>query len=145
MPLRPPTAASRAKVTASFGRNPEAVNDLFEPKSSIDHEVPYFHWWPHRGTAEWIQYEFTKQVTISSTDVYWFDDTGMGQCRIPKSWRLLYRSGRKWIPVDNLIPYEVEADKFVSVSFKPVTTRSVRLEIQSQERWAGGIHEWRVR
>lgn len=144
-PLRAPSAASMAKVTASFGPNPQAVNDQLEPQSSIDHEVPYFHWWPHKGTTEWIQYDFGKPTTISSTEVYWFDDTGMGECRIPKSWRLLYGSDENWIPVENLTPYEVEADRFVSVSFKPVTVRAVRLVIQSQEGWAGGIHEWRVK
>jgi hypothetical protein len=145
MPLRAPTVASIAKVTVSFGPNRDAVNDLLEPRSSIDHEVPYYHWWPHRGTTEWIQYDFEKPVTISNTEVYWFDDTGMGSCRIPKSWRMLYRSGRRWLHVENRTPYEVEADRFISVSFNPVTTSAVRLEIESQNRWAGGIHEWRVR
>jgi hypothetical protein len=29
--------------------------------------------------------------------------------------------------------------------FTPVTTDGLRIEIQLQENWAAGVHEWRVR
>jgi DUF1680 family protein len=145
MPLKPSALYSGAVVSASFGSGIEAVHDQMEPRSSIDHDVPYFHWWPHKGTLEWIQYDFTQPVTLSSTEVYWFDDTGMGECRIPLSWRLLYRKGDMWNPVENSDDYTVGPDRFDRVSFRPVKTRAVRLEIQSREDRAGGIHEWKVK
>jgi len=49
--------------------------------------------------AEWVQYDFSKPTTVSSVKVYWFDDTGQGECRIPESWQVLYRAGHSWKPV----------------------------------------------
>jgi DUF1680 family protein len=144
-PLGQPTYASTSQVRVSFGRNPQAVNDMLEPASSIDHEVPYFHWWPHKGTTEWIQYDFDKPEEVSTVEVYWFDDTGMGECRLPKSWRILYLEGEKWRPVYTPGTYEIAKDRFNEVIFETVRTKSLRLEIQSQDGWAGGIHEWKVR
>ena len=34
---------------------------------------------------------FAKPSTVSTTEVYWFDDTGRGGVRVPASWRLLYK------------------------------------------------------
>jgi len=144
-PVGQPTLASTSQVQASFGKNPQAVNDLLEPVSSIDHEVPYFHWWPHKGTTEWIQYDFKKPEEVSTVKVYWFDDTGMGECRVPKSWRVLYLEEGKWRPMYTPGSYGIQKDRFNEVVFETVRTTSLRLEIQSQEGWAGGIHEWKVK
>ena len=143
-PVGRPTLASTGKVSVSFGRNPEAVKDLLEPESSIDHEVPYFHWWPHKGTKEWVEYSFSKPEEVSNAEVYWFDDAGMGECRVPRSWRVLYLEGGDWKPVYTTDAYGVEKDRFNKVVFETVRTKAVRLEIRSQENWAGGIHEWKV-
>ena len=78
-------------------------------------------------------------------EVYWFDDTGRGECRVPKSWRILYREGREWKPVNTEATYGVEKDKYNIVVFEPVQTRSIRLEIQSQDNFAGGILEWKIK
>jgi len=144
-PIGLPSLASSARVTASFGPHPTAVNDQLEPKSSIDHEVPFFHWWPHKGTTEWIEYDFGEPREISTVEVYWFDDTGIGQCRLPASWRVLALDGEEWKPVHTEAPYGVEPDTFNRVVFETVRTRKVRLEMKSQTGWAGGIHEWRVK
>jgi DUF1680 family protein len=143
-PVGHPTLASTSKVSVSFGRNLEAVNDLLEPESSIDHEVPYFHWWPHKGTKEWVEYTFSKPEEVSTVEVYWFDDTDMGECRVPESWRILYLEGGEWRPVYTTDAYGVEKDRFNKVVFETVRTKAVRLEIQSQENWAGSIHEWKI-
>ncbi len=143
-PLGYPTLASESRVTASFGRNPEAVNDQMEPRSSIDHDVPFYHWWPHKGTTEWIQYDFPEVSEVSTVEVYWFDDTGIGECRLPASWRVLYLEDGVWKPVWTEEEYGVEKNAWNRVVFETVRTRAVRLEINSQEGWAGGIHEWRI-
>ncbi len=144
-PLKMPTIASTSRVSVSYGENPQAVNDQLEPKSSDDHGIPYYHWWPHKGTTEWIQYSLQNAEEISTVEVYWFDDAGTGECRIPKSWRILYREGRNWNPVYTEGKYGVEKDMFNKVVFETVRTRAVRLEIQSRENYAGGILEWRVK
>ncbi len=147
VPVGLPTMASTAKVTASFHPNssPGAANDLLEPGSSGDHDVPFFHWWPHKGTQEWIEYDFGEPQEVSTVEVYWFDDTGRGQCRVPASWKVLYLVDDEWKPVWTEEPYGVELDRFNRVVFETVHTARLRLEIQSQEGWAGGIHEWRVK
>ena len=139
-----PTLASMSRVTASFGRNPEAVNDQVEPKSSIDHEVPRFHWWPHKGTTEWIQYTFPEVSEVSIIDIYWFDDTGRGECRVPASWRVFYKEDGEWKRGYSPEPYGVEKDRFNRVVLETMRTRELRLEIESQPGYAGGILEWKV-
>jgi len=144
-PLGYPTLASRSTVTASFGPNPGAVHDQMDPHSSDDHDVPFYHWWPHKGTTEWVQYNFPELAEVSSVEVYWFDDTGIGECRMPASWRVFYLENGEWKPVWTEDTYGVEKDGWNRVEFETVRTRAVRLEVRSQDGWAGGIHEWRIR
>jgi hypothetical protein len=92
-----------------------------------------------------VQYDFKKTEEVSAAEVYWFDDTGIGECRVPKSWRILYRDGEEWKPVANIGPYGVERDKYNGVTFEKVRTNGLRLEVQLQDRFSAGIHEWRVK
>jgi hypothetical protein len=147
-PLPPPTIASRSKVRVSENQNPNliiAINDQSEPRSSRDSSDVFFHWWPKKGTTEWVEYTFDKPYQVSETEVYWFDDTGRGECRVPASWRVLYKDGEDWKPVESSESYGVERDRFNRVSFKPVTTTGLRLEITMQPNWAAGIQEWKVK
>jgi hypothetical protein len=121
-----------------------ALSDKSLPKSSNDQSIPRFTWWPRKGTTEWVQYNFEKPRKISSTDVYFFDDTGGGGCRIPKSWRLMYKQGDRWKQVPNEGNYSVDKDKFNKVSFDPINTQSLRIEVQLQPDFSAGILEWRT-
>ena len=144
-PVPEPTAASLAKASASGGRGVSTINDQFEPENSNDHSVGYFHWWPKKGTLEWVQYDFRGPRLVSEVSVYWFDDTGLGECRVPRSWKALFKAGNTWIPVKNLNPYGVEKDTYNTVRFAPVRTPAMRLEIQLPEQFSAGIHEWKVK
>ena len=96
-----PRWRSRAKVTASkAGHNPSAVNDQNEPRSSRDGTGSFFHWWPEKGSTEWVAYDFQAPTSVSEVEVYWLDDTGSGECRVPVSWRVLYKDGEEWKPVE---------------------------------------------
>jgi DUF1680 family protein len=143
-PLPRPTIASTSTVSASGDKPAGAVNDQWDPRSSNDYAHPNLNWWPNKGTQEWVQYDFGRPVTISSTQVYWFDDTDQRECRVPASWQLLYRQGQDWVPVQASGPFGVEKDMFNRVNFRPVQTRALRLEVQCQRDWAAGIHEWKV-
>jgi hypothetical protein len=77
----------------------DALNDFIEPDSSSDQRIPRCTWWDHKGRREWVQYDFEKPTEVSAIEVYWFDDTGSGACRIPASWQLLARQGDDWVPV----------------------------------------------
>jgi hypothetical protein len=122
----------------------EAVNDGKLPASSSDNRIPRFTWWDHRGTTEWIEWGFPKLRHISAVEVYWFDDTGRGQCRGPQSWRVLYRVGERWTPVASTTPAGVALDKFNRLTFPPVECNGVRIEAQLQPGFSAGILEWKV-
>jgi DUF1680 family protein len=139
-----PTLASRATVTSSAGRDPRAVHDQDEPRSSKDTAYGFFHWWPKKGTTEWIQYDFDRPSTVSAASVYWVDDTGSGQVRAPASWRVLYREGEEWKPVEAATAYGVELDRFNRVAFRRLTATALRLEVTLQPQWSAGIQEWKV-
>ena len=146
-PLPWPTLATSAKVSTSFApgrKNPRMVNDGEEPSSSAE-PGSFFDWWPRKGSTEWLQYDFSKPETVSQVEVYWFDDTGRGECRVPTKWRVLYKDGEEWKPVEAQSAYGVEKDRFNRLSFKPVTAAAVRLEVTSQEKWASGVQEWKVK
>jgi DUF1680 family protein len=141
-----PTLASKASVTSSqAGHNPRAVNDQNEPRSSRDGTGSFFHWWPEKGSTEWVAYTFDKPSPVSEVEVYWLDDTGSGECRVPASWRVLYKDGEEWKPVETSGPYGVEKDRYNKVAFKPVTTSGLRLEVVLPPEWSAGIQEWKVR
>ena len=105
-----------------------ALYDGKDPLSSADESYLYYRMRPQPGTAAWVEYEFKSPARVSSAQVYWFDDLRF--CRLPTSWRVLYKDGDAWKPVANVEPYVVAKDKFNSVSFAPVTTIAVRLEIE---------------
>jgi len=143
----PPATAKGPQPSASFvhdGDTVDALNDGMEPAASSDESVPRFTWWDHKGTPEWVQYDFKQPTPVASVSVYWFDDTGKGGCRVPKSWRLLYKDGDNWKPVENASAYDTARDRYNQVTFKPVTTSALRLEVQLQDGFSGGILEWKV-
>jgi len=138
---RIPAAASHAHA----GDAVSALSDGLEPKDSNDHGIPRFTWWSHRGTEEWVEYQFETPRRVSGVDVYWFDDEARGgQCRVPASWRLVYRDGKQWKPVEKPSNYGTIRDRYNCVSFAPVTTTGLRIEAQLQERFSGGILEWKL-
>ncbi len=142
-PLPAPTIASKARATASGG-DVAALSDQREPRSSGDHSNRFLHWWPRKGTVEWVQYDFAQPTRVSAVEVYWFDDTGRGECRLPASWRLLYRAGDEWKPVANPSGFGCERDKYNRTTFDPVVTTALRIEVQLPEGFSAGIHEWKV-
>jgi hypothetical protein len=145
-PAAEPTLASTAKATSSEGgKTVEGLNDQMEPEDSNDHTGRYFHWWPKKNSTEWVQYEFASPSTLSEVSVYWFDDTGQGECRIPRSWKVLYKRGDQWVPVETTAAYGLARDQYNVVRFTPVRTSALRIEVQLPERFSAGIQEWKVK
>lgn len=128
-----PTAASLARVTVSFARDGMSlapINDQLMPQNFTDGFAPNFDFWPRKGTAEWIRYDFEKPTSVRAVTVSWFDDTGTGECRLPASWRVLYLAeGGQWRPVDKASDCSIRKGVPVKVTFDAVTTKAVRLEI----------------
>jgi hypothetical protein len=124
----------------------EELNDGATPQSSKDHAIRRMTWWDHKGTAEWLSYRFARPQPVAEASVYWFDDTGSGGCRVPAEWRLLYRDGDDWKParLTQGSSYGTAVDRFNRVTFEPVTTREVRLEVKLQSGFSGGVLKWKV-
>jgi DUF1680 family protein len=143
-----PTIATLATPSASHV-NPSdsiwAMNDGAVPKNSGE-QRSRFTWWDHKGTSEWVLYDLDKQRKVSGVEVYWFDDSRTrGGCRLPESWRLLYKTGEgKWELVAGKPEFGTAADKFNTVRFDAVETTALRIEVQLRPGFSGGIQQWRV-
>jgi len=132
-----------SKTTASFVHvSLDAIKDQNVPVDSADSSNLQLDFWPHSGTTEWVQFEWEQAHELSRVQVYWFDDTGRGACRVPKSWRVLYLDADgEFQPVKNRGSYGTEEDQFNQVEFDPVTTKAVKIEIDLQREWSAGIQE----
>jgi DUF1680 family protein len=133
-----PTVATTSKVTTSGRKAAFSINDGEVQSGS------WFDWWPKKGSTEWVEYTFEKPATVSESEVFWFDDTGRGEVRVPASWRLLYKDVDQWKPVETAESYRVDRDRFNGVRFKPVLTGAMRLEVTMQTKWSAGIEEWKL-
>jgi len=105
-----------------------AVYDGRDPLSSADESYRYVRMRPPSGTPAWIEYELSAPTRLSSVAVYWFDDRRF--CRLPQTWRVLYRDGDQWRAVSNFDAYNIVKDAFNTVRFDPVMTSALRLEIE---------------
>jgi len=163
-----PTVATTATLTNSpSGKRIANIIDGEDPKASDD-PTAYFDWWPRNGCAanstlptttagtetpqrrcsegEWIEMAFAKPSAVSESQIYWFDDTGHGGVRVPKSWKLLYKDANgAWKPVETADPFGVERNKYNVVRFRPVTTSALRLELTMQPNVSAGVQEWKVK
>lgn len=143
-PVPKPTIASRAKAY-SDGTPAWGVNDQWEPRSSSDIDKPYFYWWLKKGGEESLEYEFDQPYTVSKVQVYWLDfDHYDGNYRVPESWKLYYRNGRRWKEVEALTPYGTEKDCYNTLEFKPIKTTGLKITARLQDGESGGIIEWKV-
>ena len=139
------TIATSSRASSSLGPwGLTALNDQIDPKNSADSSIPYYFWGDHRGTQEWVQYDFNAATEVSSTEVYWADIAGEAPCKLPLSWHVEYRDGDQWIPVRAGGQYEVVVNRFNRITFDPVTTQALRLVAQLPQDAASGILEWRV-
>lgn len=148
-PSEPLTLMEQAVPSASHCQGSanalSALCDGVEPRSSSDHSIPRFTWWDHRGTKEWVQYDFDSPQRVSAVSVYWFDDEPQKRhCRAPKSCRIVYRDGNAWRPVSGASACGTAINQYNRVGFTPVETKALRLEVELSPPWSAGILEWRV-
>lgn len=145
-PVPAPTVASEGKIEASHVTKAiSAISDGLVPKDADDRSVPYYHWNPKKNSTQWLSYEFPVEKKFSNSTVYWFDDAPWGGCRVPQSWQILYKDkDGNWKPVENLSPYGTEKGTSNIVTFKPVMTKALKLEVKLPEKNSSGVFEWEV-
>jgi uncharacterized protein len=164
-----PTVASTSTVVASApaqgrGKNVRPIIDGEEPSNSAE-GGSYFDWWPVQGwtaacdqppapqgqrrqcsNGEWIEMTFAKPSTVSQTEIYWFDDeANRGGVRVPALWKLLYKDGEEWKPVETSDPLGTAKDAWNRIAFKPVSTTALRLEVVMKPGVSAGVQEWKVK
>jgi uncharacterized protein len=124
----------------------EALNDGRLPSASNDESIPRMTWWDHRGTVEWVSCEFPEPRELSFAVVWWFDDQPRGGCAVPASWRLLWRDGEEWRPVELAAgsSFGVSKDGPNEARFARVRARAVKLEVTLASKRSAGILEWRL-
>jgi DUF1680 family protein len=139
------TIANQSRASATFVQGDlTALADSIEPTSSNDQAIPRFTWWDHKGTTEWVEYAFAQPAEVRAVDVYWFDDTGAGECRVPAEWQVLYKDGPDWKPVQKPGKYGVATNQYNRIEFDPVKTEALRLLVKLQNNFSAGILEWKV-
>ncbi len=146
-PSQPATLASESKIASSHeSPSLNAINDRLVPKDENDRSIPYFHWWPQKGATEWLSYEFPNSSLVQSATIYWYDDGPWGGCRVPKSWRLLYKNtSGEWVPVEGADHYPTTKGEPCTVNFTAVETTGIKLEVTLPDDNSSGIFEWSVK
>jgi len=118
-----------------------ALNDGNQPKDSRSRGPGSYGNWPSKGT-QWVQYDWSRPISTKKIDVYWWDDhRGV---RLPKTCRLLYWDGKRFVPVAKPSGLGVAGDQFNTTTFDEVRTSKLRLEIDASGSYSTGILEWRV-
>ncbi len=137
------TLTYTSKTTASFVHvSLDAIKDQTLPKNSADASALQLDFWPHKGTTEWLLFEWDDKHKVSDVKVYWFDDTGRGACHLPESWEVLYRDASgQFKPVKASTEYGMAKDRFNKVDFAPVRTDAIKIEIKLQKQWSAGVQE----
>jgi hypothetical protein len=64
---------------------------------------------------------------------------------VPASWRLLYKSGDRWLPVETTSQFGTTRNAWNAIAFKPVATSALRIEVTMQQGFSAGLQEWRVK
>ena len=139
----------KAKVSVSFlspNSDIDGINDGYIPSDSNQNSPKQLHFWPHKGGQEWVQYTFPTVTTVSSSIIYWFDDTGHGECRVPKAWVLQVRNSSGWttIPLKSSEKFGLTLNAWNEIHFAPTAGWEFRILVDQQSNWASGIHEWQI-
>jgi NPCBM/NEW2 domain/GYF domain 2 len=143
--------ALKAQPSASYCAQTDHVSHMNTSaeqagRKSEDQSLPRHTWHPHKGSAEWTQYEWDRPQTLGECRVFWFDDsTVRGGCALPAFWRLLYREEATgaWVPVQAAIPAATR-DTWNSVKFPAVRTTALRIAVQCLEGYSAGICHWQA-
>jgi hypothetical protein len=121
------SATPSASVTSPW-ESVAAINDGIDPPVSNDTVNPRWGTWPETG-QQWAELTWSGAQTLSSADVYFFDDNG--GVRLPASWRLQAWNGSAYVDVAGASGYPVAINQYHHVTFTAVSTTRLRVLLQS--------------
>jgi len=135
----------------SSWENLSGIYDLYDPSNSGDKGQSAFGNWDGNGltvgTWNWVQYTFPAEKTISSSEVYWWDDNQ--GITIPDSCYLSYfdKTVNKFIKINGTSGNQknggIKRDAYNFIHFSAVKTTQIRLNFLGKQK-AQGILEWKV-
>lgn len=135
----------------SSWENLSGIYDLYDPSNSGDKGQSAFGNWDSNsstvGTWNWVQYSFPSAKTISSSEVYWWDDS-LG-ITIPDSCYLSYfdQATNKFIKINGTAGTQknggIKKDTYNYIYFKADSTTQIRLNFLGKQK-AQGILEWKI-
>ena len=156
-PYHAPSIASTSKIISSYDTTTlSSINDRFIIPYHQNIPISNYYRWPMDDKNQWVQYKFKNPETVSSVQVYWYDnepstmttwynDIPWTCCRVPESWQLFYLTQNgTWKAVKALNEYGTEKYKFNKLRFEPVNTTSLKMTVKRHSTCASGIIEWIV-
>lgn len=97
---------------------------------------------PRRLSNQWYQYDWQSPVSIDEVQLFWFNFDNLA--KFPQAYRLKYWDGKDYVPVSNPSAYTFANNQYNPVKFDAVTTTSLRLELDSVERFLPTLLEWKA-
>ncbi|HEV2343863.1 MAG TPA: hypothetical protein VGS97_07210 [Actinocrinis sp.] len=79
---------------------------------------------------------------FNGTEVYWADDGG--GLRAPSSWAVQFWDGGNWVNVGNQSGQPTALNTFNDITFGPVTTSKLRINMQGNGTASVGMIQWVV-
>lgn len=133
--------APQATATTSYVSSWEtiaALNDNFTPANSNDKSHGAYGNWNNPNSIQWVQYDWSQAFSVTSVQVYWFDDAG--GVLTPTTAYLEYWNGSAWTQLANV---PLLKNTFNVASFTSVNVTRLRLSMRNTSQ-STGILEWRV-
>ncbi|WP_115046864.1 family 43 glycosylhydrolase [Xanthomonas arboricola] len=158
LPSAPPRRNQAPSAHASASNGPQipvqywmgALNDGIVKANPLPPQL-WGSWTPHNPPQQWLQYSWTRPVTLDRTRiVFWADQPAGATTGVapPAHWHLEARQGGQWQPVQTRERYRTRTDRYQAVSFAPVTTRCVRVVLDASgagtRHAALAVQEWEV-
>lgn len=115
-----------------------AVNDGFVPANSNDKSQGAYGNWNNPNSIQWVQYDWTQNYTVTSAEVYWFNDGG--GVLTPTTAYIEYWNGSSWVKLAD-VPLQTNAFNVVNINSVSLSRLRVSMLNTTQST---GILEWRV-
>jgi hypothetical protein len=133
--------APTATVNTSYvsaGDTLSAVNDNSNPSNSNDKSSGAYSNRDIPNSTQWVQYHWEQEHSLSSTEIYWFDDND--DVLVPTTAFVEYWDGESWINAGDL---PLVKDDFNTLELNNIVTSHLRVSMRNPHE-STGILEWRV-
>jgi hypothetical protein len=128
----------------------KALNDGIVRQNPLPPDM-WATWTPHNPSSQWVQYSWSRAVTVDESRIYFWADHRPGANQgvaAPAKWRLEYWNAGKWLPMTHASDYGTETRSWIDVKFDAVTTHCIRAVFDASggdgSYAAVAVQEWEV-